>query len=85
MGTTKFAGSLLTSEQTGKAPVVRASIALANLDAEPPGRGTEVRAFFLNAGGIYSFKSTVLEWSSYKDAKDKGIVTLSFPDQLKIA
>lgn len=85
MGTTKYAGSLLTADQTGKAPTIRASISLANLDSEPPGRGTEVRAFFLNAGGIYSFKSTVLEWNPYKDAKDKGIVTLTFPEQIKIA
>lgn len=85
MGTAKYAGSLLSAENMGNTPAIRASIELSESDAEPPARGSEVRAFFLNAGGIYSFKATVLEWVPYKDAKDKGIVTLSFPDQLKIA
>ena len=85
IGTLKYAGTLLATESTGNTPAVRASIQLPDRETESPVRGTEVRAFFLNAGGIYSFKTTVLDWNPYKDAKDRGIVTLAFPDQVKIA
>ncbi|MHC4943117.1 MAG: flagellar brake protein [Planctomycetota bacterium] len=85
IGTIKYAGSLLATENSGNNTQVRASIRLPDKETEPPIRGTEVRAFFLNAGGIYSYKSTILDWSPYKDAKDRGIVTMAFPDQIKIA
>lgn len=85
IGTLKYSGSLMNSEPSGNTPAVRASIELPDREADPPMRGTEVRAFFLNAGGIYSFKTTVLDWSPYKDAKGRGIATLAFPDQIKIA
>lgn len=85
IGTLKYAGSLLASDSTGNTPTVRASIQLPENETETPVRGTEVRVFFLNAGGIYSFKTTVLDWEPYKDVKNHGVVTLAFPDQVKIA
>ena len=84
-GTAKYSGSLLPMDESVQSPPVKVSISLEEAEGVPPSKGTEVRTFFLNAGGIYSFKSPVLGWAGYKDVKHKGVISLGFPGQLKLA
>jgi c-di-GMP-binding flagellar brake protein YcgR len=85
IGMVKYAGSLLPVDYQGTNQAVKASVTLPDEEFPVPPRGCEVRVFFLNAGGIYSFKAPVLEWQTYKDAKNKGLITLDFPNQIKLA
>ncbi len=85
MGMVKFTGTLLPVDQEGTSPVIKASITVPGDDFPFPPRGTEIRVFFLNAGGIYSFRAPILDWKIYKDAKNKGLLTLDFPEHLKLA
>ncbi len=83
--TMKYAGFLLSTVESEKKPVIRASIVLPSEEALPPSKGDEVRLFFLNAGGIYSFKSPVVDWKKYTDTKDRGVVSVAYPIEIKIA
>ena len=85
LGTVKYTGNLLPVEQLGTGPVLKASLTLPAEGQPFPPRGTEVRVFFLNAGGIYSFRTPVLDWKLYKDAGDSGVLTLAFPEQVRLA
>jgi len=84
-GTVKYAGSLLPIENIDGKSVVKASISLP--DEKPPeiASGSDMRIFFLNAGGIYSFQAQYINWAPYKDAKDKGMMSVTFPTELKLA
>ena len=85
LGTAKYAGSLLPSEDNGGASMIKASVTVPEDEGPDLSKGTGVRVFFLNAGGIYSFQCQVQDWMAYKDAKEKGVVTLSFPEEIKLA
>lgn len=85
LGTSKYAGSLLPIEKSGDSNTIKASVTVPEDEGPDLSKGAEVRAFFLNAGGIYSFQSHVRNWAPYKDAKEKGVVTLSFPGEIKLA
>ena len=66
LGTVKYQGCLLPSEGHADRPEVRASVHRPAEDMAELDRGTDVRVFFLNAGGIYSFQTQVQSWTPYK-------------------
>lgn len=84
-GTVKYAGTLLPADDQDSKPTIKASVSMPENKAPGIPKGSDIRVFFLNAGGIYSFQSQYNEWTPYKDAKNKGIMSISFPEELKLA